>query len=186
MPLKKCQINNNPGYKWGDAGKCYEYEPGDDDSIAGAKKQAIAQGVAIGDLEAIGAQLNVLKNNYKFEKKKKDIGSNFPPVNVQLETYDDYPMAARENARIALDWAEKNGWGSCGTAVGKQRANQLARGEKISEETIARMASFERHRQYKDRKLGDGCSRLMWLSWGGDEGIAWAQRKLKQIRRQQN
>jgi len=22
----------------------------------------------------------------------------------------------------------------------------------------------------------------MWLAWGGDEGIEWAQRKLKQIR----
>jgi hypothetical protein len=44
------------------------------------------------------------------------------------------------------------------------------------------MASFERQRQNSDRRLGDGCGRLMWLAWGGDEGIEWAQRKLKQIR----
>lgn len=44
------------------------------------------------------------------------------------------------------------------------------------------MASFERHRQNSNKELGDGCGRLMWLAWGGDEGIEWAQRKLKQIR----
>ena len=99
-----------------------------------------------------------------------------------LESYTDYPEAAKENAKIALRYAEKNGWGDCGTAVGKARANQLANGEAISEETIARMASFERQRQNSNKELGDGCGRLMWLAWGGDEGVEWAQRKLEQIR----
>lgn len=99
-----------------------------------------------------------------------------------LESYTDYPEAAKENAKIALRYAEENGWGDCGTPVGKARANQLANGEAISEETIARMASFERQRQNSNKELGDGCGRLMWLSWGGDEGIAWAQRKLKELR----
>ena len=97
------------------------------------------------------------------------------------ESYTDYPEAASENAKIALRWAEENGWGSCGTAVGKARANQLAKREPISRETISRMAAFERHRQNSDKALGDGCGRLMWLSWGGDEGIEWAQRKLQEI-----
>ena len=98
------------------------------------------------------------------------------------DSYTDYPKAASENAKIALRWAEENGWGSCGEATGKARANQLAKGEAITEDTISRMASFERHRQNSQRELGDGCGRLMWLAWGGDEGIEWAQRKLKQIR----
>ena len=98
------------------------------------------------------------------------------------KTYTDYPKAASENAKIALRWAEENGWGSCGTPVGKQRANQLAKNEPISKDTIARMASFERHRQNSQKELGDGCGRLMWLAWGGDEGIEWAQRKLEQIK----
>ena len=98
------------------------------------------------------------------------------------KTYNDYPKAASENAKAALRWAEKNGWGSCGTAVGKQRANQLAKNEPISKDTISRMASFERHRQNSQKELGDGCGRLMWLAWGGDEGIEWAQRKLEQIK----
>jgi len=103
----------------------------------------------------------------------------------QFESYSDYPKQASENAKIALRWADENGWGSCGTNVGKQRANQLAKGEPISEETIARMAAFERHRKNSKKELGDGCGRLMWLAWGGDAGVEWAQRKLKQIRKEE-
>jgi hypothetical protein len=105
----------------------------------------------------------------------------FSNVDYTIETFDDYPKQAMENAKIALRWAEENGWGSCGTSVGKARANQLSKGEKISRETIARMAAFERHRQNSQKELGDGCGRLMWLAWGGDAGIEWASRKLKQI-----
>jgi hypothetical protein len=104
--------------------------------------------------------------------------------NLEFEdSYNDYPNQASENAKVALRWAEENGWGDCGTAVGKARANQLAKGESITRDTIARMAAFERHRQNSDKELGDGCGRLMWLAWGGDEGVEWAQRKLQQIDR---
>ena len=115
-------------------------------------------------------------NNADVVKELGSIGAKFVE-----ETYNDYPKQATENAKIALRWAEENGWGSCGTAVGKARANQLANGENISRDTIARMAAFERHRQNSQKELGDGCGRLMWLAWGGDEGIAWAQKKLQQI-----
>lgn len=115
------------------------------------------------------------------DKRKQDIIEQLKKL-LKLESYTDYPEAAKENAKIALRYAEENGWGDCGTPVGKQRANQLANGEPISEDTIARMAAFERHRQNSDKELGDGCGRLMWLAWGGDEGIEWAQRKLEQIR----
>ena len=97
----------------------------------------------------------------------------------QFESYDDYPKQASENAKIALRWADEHGWGDCLEATGKARANQLAKGEPISRETIARMASFERHRQNSQKALGDGCGRLAWLAWGGDAGIEWAQRKLE-------
>jgi hypothetical protein len=103
-------------------------------------------------------------------------------LGVELESYTDYPKGAIENAKIAIRYAEENGWGDCLEATGKARANQLANGEPISEETISRMASFERHRQHSKRELGDGCGRLAWLAWGGDEGIEWAQRKLEQIK----
>ena len=103
----------------------------------------------------------------------------------KFESYNDYPKEASTNACRAVKWAEENGWGDCGTPVGKARANQLAKGESISRETIARMAAFERHRQNSQKELGDGCGRLMWLAWGGDEGVEWAQRKLKQIDNQE-
>ena len=104
------------------------------------------------------------------------------PKKIKFESYTDYPESAKNAAQRALDWAEKNGWGSCGTPVGKQRANQLAKGEPISEETIARMASFARHKQNSDTPYEEGCGKLMWDAWGGDDGIAWAQRKLEDIR----
>lgn len=113
--------------------------------------------------------------------KKKALMQGVAIGEYAQETYTDYPQAATDNAKIALRWVDKNGWGDCGTAVGKARANQLANREPISRDTIARMAAFERHRQNSNKELGDGCGRLMWLAWGGDEGIAWAQRKLEQI-----
>ena len=99
------------------------------------------------------------------------------------ESWNDYPQAAVENAKTALRWVKENGWGDCGEASGKIRASQIANKEKLTRETIARMSAFQRHKQNSDRPLGDGCGRLMWLCWGGDEGIAWAERKLKQIDR---
>lgn len=100
------------------------------------------------------------------------------------DSWNDYPEAAVENAKTALRWAEENGWGDCGEATGKLRANQIANREKLTRETIARMSAFQRHKQNSERPLGEGCGRLMWLAWGGDEGIAWAERKLKQIDKQ--
>ena len=101
---------------------------------------------------------------------------------VELESYTDYPQAASNNAQRALDWAEENGWGSCGTPVGKRRANQLAKRQPISEETIARMSAFRRQEGNKDTPYGEGCGGLMWDAWGGSAGINWAAKKLKQIR----
>jgi hypothetical protein len=98
------------------------------------------------------------------------------------EAYTDYPKAASDNAKAAIRWADKNGWGSCGTAVGKARANQLANREPISLETIERMAAFIRHKRNSKRKLGEGCGRLMWLAWGGDAGVNWAIKKIEQLK----
>ena len=100
---------------------------------------------------------------------------------IELESYTDYPDGAVSNAKKALEWADKNGWGDCGTPVGKTRANQLANREPISRDTIARMAAFRRHQQNKDVPYSEGCGGLMWDAWGGDAGIRWAESKLKEI-----
>ena len=96
------------------------------------------------------------------------------------ETYNDYPEAATNNAKRALKWKEEKG-SNCGTPVGWTRARQLANRESISRDTIARMASFKRHQQNKDVPYDQGCGGIMWDAWGGDAGIEWAIRKLRQI-----
>lgn len=103
------------------------------------------------------------------------------------ESYSDYPDSVKNNAQNALDWAEENGWGSCGTDVGKQRANQLAKGEPISVETIKRMYSYlSRHAVdlENSKGYGDGCGKLMYDAWGGKSALSWAESKIRQIERQ--
>jgi len=88
------------------------------------------------------------------------------------------------NAKRALEWAEKNGWGSCGTAVGKRRANQLASKQAITVSTIKRMRSFlARHAGdlKSSKSYGDGCGKLMYDAWGGKAGLRWAESKLKSL-----
>lgn len=100
------------------------------------------------------------------------------------ETYNDYPDSVKNTAQKALDWANENGWGSCGTQVGKTRANQLANGEPISIETIKRMYSYlSRHKVdlQSSKSYEDGCGKLMYDAWGGEPALAWAERKLNSI-----
>ena len=99
----------------------------------------------------------------------------------KAKTYNDYPEAAVNNAKRALKWADENGWGECGTPVGKARARQLANREPLSRDTIARMASFKRHQQHADVPYTEGCGGLMWDAWGGTAGVEWAIRKLNEI-----
>lgn len=94
------------------------------------------------------------------------------------ETFNDYPDSASNNAKKAIEYKEKNG-SDCGTRVGWTRARQLANKEKISWETIGRMASFNRHQQHKDVPYSEGCGGIMWDAWGGTSGINWAINKMK-------
>lgn len=100
---------------------------------------------------------------------------------AMADSYKDYPQAAKVNAQRALNIRDQYGI-SCGTPVGWARANQLANGENITRDTISRMASFERHRENSKGDPKKDCGALMWLAWGGDEGIAWSQRKLKELK----
>ena len=102
------------------------------------------------------------------------------------KTYNDYPQSATNNAKRALKWVEENGWGSCGTDVGKKRARQLASRESLSRDTIARMASFKRHEQHADVPYDEGCGGLMYDCWGGKSGVNWAIKKLDQIDKEKN
>lgn len=102
--------------------------------------------------------------------------------NIEFESYNDYPESATNAAKRALEWRDSHPDNDCGTRVGWARANQLANRENISEETIARMASFARHLQHEDVPYSEGCGGLMVDAWGGRSGIEWAQRKLDSIK----
>jgi len=106
--------------------------------------------------------------------------------NIYAKSYNDYPKAASRNAQRALDIRDDpDSINGCGTPVGWARANQLAKGEPVSRDTIARMASFNRHRQNSKGNPREACGPLMWLAWGGDEGVNWAMRKMEQLRREE-
>lgn len=103
--------------------------------------------------------------------------------------YNDYPAAAKANAKKALKWRDEHGRDEVdgGTEVGWARANQLAKGEKLSRDVVSRMAQFNRHRknskisaEYKGEPWKDR-GYIAWLIWGGDEGVDWAMKKMDEI-----
>ena len=103
------------------------------------------------------------------------------------DVISDYPEGVKSAAKKAVDFAKKNGWGSCGTGVGKQRASQLAKGENISVDTLKRMYSYlSRHKNdlSSSKSYSDGCGKLMYDAWGGEAGLKWAERKLKQLEKE--
>jgi hypothetical protein len=102
---------------------------------------------------------------------------------TMFDSYSDYPDSVKNNAKAVLKYVDENGWGSCGTDVGKQRANQLANGEPISLDTVKRMYSYlSRHEVdlESSKGYGDGCGKLMYDSWGGKSALSWAESKINQ------
>jgi len=63
MPVKECQDSGKPGYKYGDSGKCYTYTPNDAIERNKAKRQAIIQGIAIGEYAEIGERGGIKKSD---------------------------------------------------------------------------------------------------------------------------
>lgn len=109
------------------------------------------------------------------------------------DKFSDYPKAATENAKKALEWRDKYGREEvdAGTPVGWQRANQLAKGEALSYDVVSRMAQFNRHRknskvasEFKDTPWKDR-GYVAWLIWGGDEGVDWAMKTMDQFKKEE-
>lgn len=104
----------------------------------------------------------------------------------QFASYDDIdftpPQGARDEADKGLEWRSEYGRG--GTEVGVARARDISNGKNLSPDTITRMVSyFARH---EVDKQGEGWSpdedgfpsagRIAWALWGGDPGMAWANK----------
>jgi HK97 family phage portal protein len=106
---------------------------------------------------------------------------------IDMKSHPTESMQAA--ARRALRWKEEGRAG--GTRVGLARANQIASGELISEDTILRMYSFFRRHEVDKEAEGfeqgeDGFpspGRVAWDLWGGDAGYAWATRLRDKILR---
>ena len=124
------------------------------------------------------------------EKERQDLIQQLKNI-LKLQTYNDYPESAKNNAKKVLKWRDKYGDEVKGmTRVGWTRANQLAKGEALSRSTIARMSAFQRHKKnaevsaefkatpWKDKGY------VAWLGWGGTSGINWAAKKLQTIDKQ--
>jgi len=111
-------------------------------------------------------------------------GADNTPKEEAFESYADYPDGVKGNAKNVIEYVNANGWGSCGTPVGKQRANQLANGEPISLDTIQRMYSYlSRHEVDLESSTayGDGCGKLMYDAWGGKAALGWSRNKLREL-----
>jgi hypothetical protein len=147
----------------------------DNEEVWGDVKQGKYLGLSIEGMFSDNVDVEEIEASEVLEELKKLLSEE-----VEMESYSDYPESARNNAKKALKWKKENG-SSCGTSVGWTRANQLASGQAISRDTIARMASFKRHQQHKDVPYSEGCGGIMWDAWGGTSGVEWAIRKLEQI-----
>jgi hypothetical protein len=102
-------------------------------------------------------------------------------VEVTLESYNDYPDSVANNAKRGIELNEKVN-NKCATDVGKIRAQQLAKKEKISTETIKRMYSYlSRAEEYYDESDTTACGTISYLLWGGKSGKRWAESKMKEL-----
>jgi len=165
--------------------KHYDNNPDVIDEIK--KSSQTIQGIKFDyNVGSIGGYVDpgIKKKKKGFEKSLEDsvLFSYLYPQQF-ADSYSDYPDSVKNNAKAVLKYVEENGWGSCGTEVGKVRANQLANGESISLDTVKRMYSYlSRHEVdlESSKGYGDGCGKLMYDSWGGKSALSWAESKINQ------
>lgn len=95
------------------------------------------------------------------------------------------PRAVAENAGRGLRLRQQFQRG--GTVIGVARARDLRARQRLSVETILRMAQyFARHAADRQESgFGDGANPsagyIAWLLWGGDEGRDWARAKQAEL-----
>lgn len=110
-----------------------------------------------------------------------EIANSILDNKYELETYSDYGSGVRNNAKRGIELNKKVN-NKCATSVGKVRAQQLARGEKLSVGTIKRMYSYlSRAETYYDPSDSKACGTISYLLWGGKAGLNWSRGKLREL-----
>jgi hypothetical protein len=100
---------------------------------------------------------------------------------IEMESYSDYGSGVSNNAKRGIELNEKNG-NKCATQVGKVRAQQLAKREPISVETLKRMFSYlSRAETYYDETDMNACGTISYLMWGGKAGLGYSRNKLREL-----
>ena len=97
----------------------------------------------------------------------------------------------QEEAKRALKWKAEGKKG--GTRVGLARANQLAKRENLTLETVRRMYSFFSRHQVNKKSEGfepsekgyPNPARVAWGLWGGDAGFTWSENIWNKAKQQQ-
>ena len=140
MPVKNCQEENKPGFKWGDAGKCYTYNPDNEGSKRDAKKQAIIQGYAIGDMKLEGLRVSFdYHDTLTTDEGKKLLEKELKENNII------YIISAAKSIDELLPFANK--WGINKDRVYATGSNQN-KVDKIKELGIVR--HYDNAQQVKD------------------------------------
>jgi hypothetical protein len=129
---------------------------------------------------------NLASINNKIEAASRVLKLNAGIVKKYAHIDFTPPDGVAKAAARGLELRKKYGRG--GLAVGVARAVQLKNKETVSPATAKRMYKFfSRHSAFKknhDDKKPDGGpsnSYISWLLWGGDAGVAWANKLWNQM-----
>jgi hypothetical protein len=146
-------------------------------NLVSAAKEIDYLNKEISDLEEHEAALvlsqirALIKKDSRYKTKKR----------VEMESYSDYGDGVKSNAKKGIELNLANG-NKCATPVGKVRAQQLAKGEPISVETIKRMYSYlSRAETYYDAGDTTACGTISYLLWGGKSALSWSRNKLREL-----
>lgn len=140
MPVQECQENNKPGYKWGDAGKCYTYDPNNETSKKEARKKANIQGIAIGDIKLEGLRVSFDFHDTLTTKKGKELLDK-----EMKERNIIYIISAANNSKDLNEFGKK--YGIPLTRIFATGSNQK-KVDKIKELNIVR--HYDNAKQVKD------------------------------------
>lgn len=131
----------------------------------------------ISQLVGIGEKFDIVALLPNYVKQLKKLKTK------TFESYTDYPQAAMENAKRGIKLNDENN-NKCATQVGKVRAQQIANGEPLSQETIQRTFSYlSRAKAYYNPNDDSACGTISYLLWGGDEMLNWCERKLNSFKK---